>query len=339
MLLYAGMNALVLATLLRPNFPDPSDRAKLFVFVLDFNMLLLNTVVAHAIPWIPRALIQKISRRYIAGDSLAEAVVRIRQLNAQGYSVTVDVLGEAVSMLEQAQRTADEYICVLDAIQANNLDASISVKPTAMGMWLDMPLCEQMLERILESAQAHKSAVCMDMEDVSCTQNEIDLFQRLAEQHDNVSLALQAYLQRTYQDVETLVRKKRQLRICKGIYLEEHAHLVDDAWRDRSVINPHFLHHVARCFETGTFVAVATHDTMLIDQVIELARSRGVERSMFEFQMLLGVCEPLRDKLRDRGFCVRIYVPYGKDWYGYSTRRLKENPSIAGHLLKSVLGY
>jgi proline dehydrogenase len=145
-------------------------------------------------------------------------------------------------------------------------------------------------------------------------------------------------LQRTYQDIENLVCKRHHLRICKGIYLEAHAHLVDDAWRDRRAINPHFLHHVARCFETGTFVAVATHDTMLIDQVIELASSRGVERSMFEFQMLLGVCEPLRDKLRDKGFGVRIYVPYGKDWYGYSTRRLKENPSIAGHILKALLG-
>lgn len=302
-------------------------------------MQLLNTVVAHAIPWIPRALIQKISRRYIAGDSLAEAVVRIRQLNAQGYGVTVDVLGEAVSTLEQAESTADEYIRVLEAIQTHGLDASISVKPTAMGMSLDMRQCEQMLERILESAQRHKSAVCIDMEDVSCTQKEIDLFQGLTARHDNVSLALQAYLQRTYQDIETLVCEKSQLRICKGIYLEERAHLVDDAWRDRSAINPHFLRHVARCFETGTFVAIATHDTMLIDQVIELARRNGVERSMFEFQMLLGVCEPLRDKLLGMGFGVRIYVPYGKDWYGYSTRRLKENPSIAGHILKSVIGH
>lgn len=302
-------------------------------------MQLLNTVVAHAIPWIPRALIQKISRRCIAGDSLAEAVVRIRRLNAQGYSVTVDVLGEVVSTLEQAQSTADEYIRVLEAIQAHGLDASISVKPTAMGMSLDMQQCEQMLERILESAQRHKSAVCIDMEDASCTQKEIDLFQGLTARHDNVSLALQAYLQRTYQDIETLVREKSKLRICKGIYLEDRSHLVDDAWRDRSAINPHFLHHVARCFETGAFVAVATHDTMLIDQVIELARRSGVEKSMFEFQMLLGVCEPLRDKLLGRGFGVRIYVPYGKDWYGYSTRRLKENPSIAGHILKSVIGY
>jgi proline dehydrogenase len=302
-------------------------------------MQLLNTEVAHAIPWIPRALIHKISRRYIAGNSLAEAVVRIRRLNAQGYSVTVDVLGEAVSTLEQAQSTADEYIRVLETIQAHGLDASISVKPTAMGMSIDVQQCKQMLERILESAQGHKSAVCVDMEDVSCTQKEIDLFQELTARHDNVSLALQAYLQRTYQDIEALVSKKSHLRICKGIYLEERAHLVDDAWRDRSAINPHFLRHVARCFEAGTFVAIATHDTMLIDQVIELARRSGVTRSMFEFQMLLGVCEPLRDKLREMGFGVRIYVPYGKDWYGYSTRRLKENPSIAGHILKSVIGY
>lgn len=299
-------------------------------------MQLLNTLVARAIPWIPRALVQKISRRYIAGDSLAEAVVRIRQLNAQGYSATVDVLGETASTLQQAQSTAEEYLRVLHAIQAHQLDATISVKPTAMGLWLDLPQCEQLLERILDSATHHASAVCMDMEDVRCTQAEIDLFQRLKARHGKLSLALQSYLRRTDQDLETLLGDKSELRICKGIYREDPSHLVDGAHHDRSAINPHFLRHIARCFEVGVFVAIATHDAELIDQTIALAHRNGVDPSMFEFQMLLGVCEPLRDQLRKKGFGVRIYVPYGKDWYGYSTRRLKENPRIAGHIVKAL---
>jgi proline dehydrogenase len=156
--------------------------------------------------------------------------------------------------------------------------------------------------------------------------------------HGNVSLALQAYLQRTYQDIELLVRGHSTLRLCKGIYVEPQTHLVEGAWKDRRAINPHFLHHIARCFDTGSFVAIATHDAALIAQVIALATRQGVDRKKFEFQMLLGVCEPLRDQLRDSGFSVRIYVPFGQDWYGYSTRRMQENPRIAGHVLKALLG-
>jgi proline dehydrogenase len=128
------------------------------------------------------------------------------------------------------------------------------------------------------------------------------------------------------------------LRLCKGIYQEDPSHLVDNAWRDRAAINPHFLAHLSHCFEANSFVAIATHDKALIEQTIALAEDRGIARSRFEFQMLLGVCEPLRDTLLAQGFGVRIYVPYGKDWYGYSTRRLKENPRIAGHILRAMLG-
>ena len=301
-------------------------------------MHLLNTLVAHAIPWIPRALVQRISRRYIAGDDLAQAVTRIRQLNAQGFCVTVDVLGETVATVQQAESTARAYQQLLQAIQHHGLDASISVKPTALGLLLNRQACEQRLERIAASAAQHQTAVCIDMEDVSCTQLEIDLFSQLTTRYSKLSLALQAYLRRTYQDIEPLLRRGNSLRICKGIYLEEPSHLVDAAWRDRSAINPHFLAHVARCLDTGTFVAVATHDAALVEQVVALVHSRRTDPAQFEFQMLLGVCESLRDRLLGMGFKVRIYVPYGKDWYGYSTRRMKENPRIAGHVARALIG-
>jgi proline dehydrogenase len=143
-------------------------------------------------------------------------------------------------------------------------------------------------------------------------------------------------MQRTYQDIEPLLSSQSPLRICKGIYVEDRAHLVDGAWQDRKAINQHFLNHVERCFATGSFVAIATHDAQLIEDVIALTKRYGVAKKAFEFQMLLGVCEPLRDRLLAAGFNLRVYVPYGKDWYGYSTRRIKENPSIAGHILKAV---
>lgn len=302
-------------------------------------MHVLNTLVAHATPLLPRALVHKISHRYIAGENLADAVLRIRELNAQGFHVTVDVLGETVSDLAQVRDTADEYIRVLEAIQDSALKATISLKPTALGLLLDVQHCEQVLEQLVGSAQHHGTSVCIDMEDIRCTQHEIRLFSWLKSRHNNVSLALQAYLKRTYQDIEPLLSPGSELRICKGIYREDRSHLVDHASNDRSAINSHFLHHVSRCFETGTFVGIATHDDALIDQVMALARQRRIDTAKFEFQMLLGVCEPLRDKLREMGYRVRIYVPYGKDWYGYSIRRMKENPQIAGYVMRSIMGH
>ncbi len=301
-------------------------------------MQFFNALVARAIPWIPRSWIQKISRRYIAGDTLAEALVRVQQLNAQGFCATLDVLGETVLTPAQAQATADEYVEVLHAIQKHALQANISIKPSALGLLLDAPLCKRLVACILETADRHKNSVCMDMEDVRCTQKEVELFVELKAQHANIGLALQAYLQRTYLDIELLAGERTVLRICKGIYLENRVHLVSDAWADRRAINAHFLKHVVRCLNSGSFVAIATHDGALVEQVIDFVRRERINTSQFEFQMLLGVCEPLRDKLRDMGFSVRVYVPFGRDWYGYSTRRLKENPSIAGHIVKALIG-
>lgn len=311
---------------------------KYAVFLSGIDMHLFNALMARAIPFIPRVIIQKISRRYIAGATLDEAIERVKRLNAEGFCVTLDVLGETVSTPQQAENTATDYIDLLAAIQANGLNANISIKPSALGLLVDMAQCERLAVRILEAAAAHKNSACMDMEDISCTQKEIDLFTRLRKGHDNLGLALQAYLQRTYQDIELLTREATTLRICKGIYVEERSHLVNGAWSDRTAINQHFLDHVMRCFNTGSFVGVATHDAALIEQVIALAQQKGIDKTQFEFQMLLGVCEPLRDKVLSMGFAVRIYVPFGRDWYGYSTRRLNENPSIAGHVAKALIG-
>lgn len=300
-------------------------------------MFTFNTLMARAIPFIPRGLVRQVSRRYIAGDSVAEAVARIRALNALGLSATVDVLGETVGNLRQADSTADEYIEVLAAIASHGLRANVSVKPTALGLLLDPLHCEKNLVRILDAAARHGNFVRIDMEDASCTDKEIELFQRLKPRYANVGLVLQAYLRRTYQDIEPLLGVGANLRVCKGIYLEGREHLVENAWSDRRAINAHFLHHVSRCFETRTFVGIATHDSELIDSVIALVRRNAIDAALFEFQMLLGVCEPLRNRLLQMGYSVRIYVPYGKDWYGYSTRRIKENPQIAGHLVRALL--
>ena len=301
-------------------------------------MQMLNTLAVRAIPWIPRAVIQRISRRYIAGSTLHAALQRAAQLNAQGFPVSLGILGESAPDLARAQAAADACQELLGAIAERGLQAHVAVKPTALGLLLDAPACERLIGGVLDGAVRHGGAVCLDMEDVRCTDQEIELFKRLRERSDRIGLALQAYLPRTYQDIEPLVRSASTLRICKGIYAEDPAHLVPIARSDRNAINEHFLRHVVRCFEAGSFVGIATHDAALIEQIVEEVRRRHVEPARFEFQMLLGVCEPLRDRLRAMGFSVRIYVPFGQDWHGYSTRRMKENPRIAGYVARALIG-
>jgi proline dehydrogenase len=175
------------------------------------------------------------------------------------------------------------------------------------------------------------------MEDVTCTQRTLDLFAEAEAIGADVGIALQAYLRRTYSDIAPLQRRKSRLRICKGIYAEDEAHLVSGAALDRSAINAHFVQHVSSALQAGSFVAIATHDEALINSLISWIRCQQIESTRFEFQMLLGVCESLRERLRAMGFQVRVYVPYGRDWYGYSTRRIKENPRIAGYVLRALL--
>jgi proline dehydrogenase len=298
---------------------------------------IINRWMAQAVPFIPRALLQRVSRRYVAGETLVDAVACVRRLAAAGCSATVDVLGEVTHSLAQATETADEYVALLDALHHAGHPAHVSLKPTAFGLLIDPAHCEAQIERVLQAAARHGSFVRLDMEDLRCTQAEIDLLARLRQRHAHVGLVLQAYLKRTHGDIAALARPGENLRICKGIYAEDPAQLVPDAARDRRAINPHFVQHVRRCFESGCFVAIATHDEALVDELIALAQAMAVDRTRFEFQMLLGVCEPLRDRLLRQGFAVRIYVPYGSDWIGYGTRRIKENPAMAGQLLKGLL--
>lgn len=175
------------------------------------------------------------------------------------------------------------------------------------------------------------------MEDVNCTQKEIDLLLQLKLDYSNVGIAIQAYLKRTYEDMQLMQANNINVRLCKGIYREAPMHLIDNAHNDRSAINIHFAHHAQQAFDAGNYLAIATHDENLVNQLSDLIQNSKVEPNKYEFQMLLGVCEPLRNRLKTNGHKVRVYVPYGQDWYGYSTRRLKENPRIAGYIFQAVL--
>ncbi|MCZ3374324.1 proline dehydrogenase family protein [Rhizobium sp. AG207R] len=299
-------------------------------------MSVFNRMAAAAIPLIPRPVIKRLSRRFIAGATLEDAMEVAAGLDAQGFGVTLDVLGESAQSSAEADRMASVYGEALMAMEAKKLDVELSIKPSALGLLADVDECEARMRRVLTDATQRGTVACLDMEDLSCTQKEVDLFLALKPDFPTLAIAVQAYLKRSYLDLDRLLAKHSRLRICKGIYVEDDIHLVDRANKDRSAINLHFSAHVESCFKAGIFVSVATHDANLIEKVMELACRMGIDKSAFEFQMLLGVCEPLRDKVRDLGFKVRIYVPFGDDWYGYSTRRLKENPRVAGYVTKAL---
>ncbi|VWD33496.1 proline dehydrogenase family protein [Burkholderia lata] len=300
-------------------------------------MRILNTMAARAIPLVPRSLIRKISRRYIAGETLCDARTRIRALHAAGFRTTVDVLGETALSPRQAESMTRDYLDLIDVLGAEHEPAELSIKLTALGLHLDEDACMARVAAILRSAAAHGISACIDMEDIRCTEKTLDAFSRFEADGYAIGVALQAYLKRTSDDLVPLLARKSRMRICKGIYAEANEHLVDGASRDRAAINAHFVRHVSTALEAGSFVGIATHDAPLIDVLTGWLQRERIDRSRFEFQMLLGVCEPMRDALLAEGFNVRIYVPYGQDWYGYSTRRIKENPRIAGYILAAMV--
>ncbi|WP_423372101.1 proline dehydrogenase family protein [Burkholderia sp. LMG 32019] len=300
-------------------------------------MRIFNTMAAHAIPLVPRSLIRKISRRYIAGETLGDARTRIHALHAAGFRTTVDVLGETASSSDQAESMTRDYLNLIQAFDAQNEPTELSIKLTALGLHLDEDACMARVSVILRAAASQGISACIDMEDTSCTQKTLDAFLKLDSDGYPVGIALQAYLTRTHDDIVPLQARKSRMRICKGIYAEAKEHLVEGASMDRAAINSHFIRHVLTAIQAGSFVGIATHDAQLIDALINWLQREQIDRSRFEFQMLLGVCEPLRDALLAQGFHVRVYVPYGHDWYGYSTRRIKENPRIAGYILSAMI--
>lgn len=300
-------------------------------------MRIFNTMAAHAIPLVPRSLIRKISRRYIAGETLCDARTRIHALHAAGFRTTVDVLGETASSSDQAESMTRAYLDLVQALGVQNEPTELSIKLTALGLHLDEDACIARVSAILRAAASQGVSACIDMEDVSCTQKTLDAFFKLESDGYPLGIALQAYLTRTNDDIVPLQARKSRMRICKGIYAEATEHLVKGATMDRGAINSHFVRHVSTAIQAGSFVGIATHDAQLIDALINWLQREQIDRSRFEFQMLLGVCERLRDALLAQGFNVRVYVPYGHDWYGYSTRRIKENPRIAGYILSAMI--
>lgn len=295
---------------------------------------LLHRVMLGTMPYVPRAVIWRISRRYIAGTTLQDALRVAQELNASGCSATIDVLGEDSSNPAQVDAARDLYLQALDGICAAALDCNVSVKLSEMGLRFDDMETRRVMRELCASARDNDNFVRIDMEDSSVTSVTLDIYRDLRQAFDNVGVVLQSCLKRTQADVDELLRGgTTNVRLCKGIYIEPET----IAFRDPDEIRNAYKCVLVQLFEGGASkVGIATHDTGLVAHAEETIRQLRVAKDRYEFQMLLGVAGPLRQQLVARGHPLRVYVPFGELWFNYSMRRLRENPHIADHIITNL---
>jgi proline dehydrogenase len=296
---------------------------------------LLDRAIVRLLPAVPKPVVRRFSSRYIAGATLADAVGAVGALNGAGKLATIDVLGEEVVREEEARTIAAAYGEVFAAIAAAGLDANVSVKPTALGLELSRELCRENLEQVVGAAAAHGNFVRIDMEDSSTTDDTLGIYRELREAgHDNLGVVLQARLRRSLDDVRALADLRPSVRLCKGIYVEPAA----IAFTDAEAVRANFVRCLDELLEAGCYVGVATHDEWLLGESLARIRGRGLAVGEYELQMLLGVREERADELVAAGHRLRVYVPFGEQWYAYSLRRLQENPAMAGTIARATAG-
>jgi proline dehydrogenase len=289
-------------------------------------MSLVDRALAAALPFVPRPVVRRVAARYIAGAELADACRVVASLNAVGKAATLDVLGEEVRSEAEAAEIVQAYLEALAAIESHGLDATLSVKPTALGLELDPALCRENVATIARAAARSGNHVTIDMEDSTTTTATLDVYRELrAAGIDNVGIVLQARLRRTLEDVRAVAPLRPHVRVCKGIYLEP----PELAFQDDAEVRERFAEIVAALLDAGAYVALASHADALLERCLRLVRERGLRREAYECQMLLGVRPDLGDRLVAAGHRLRVYVPFGKRWYEYAVRRLQENPQMA----------
>jgi len=296
-------------------------------------MSMFDSIISRTLPLVPRPLVWRFASPYVAGASQAQALESVRSLNQRSMMATVDVLGEDVHSIEATQLATEAYQSLLDAIAADGLDANVSLKLTQLGLKVDRNVCVDNLRQVLVKAAEHGNFVRIDMEDSSCTDDTLEIYHDIRRSHPAVGVVLQAMLRRTVDDARELAGVGANVRICKGIYVEPAAVAYQDAERVRES----FLASVEILLEGDAFVAIATHDEVLVQASEDLIQDTGLARERYEFQMLLGVRAPLRNAIVGRGHPLRVYVPFGEQWYAYSLRRLRENPAVAGHVVRALL--
>jgi proline dehydrogenase len=296
-------------------------------------MSLLDTLVKYGMPFVPKPIVGRVARRYVAGDTMDDAVRTLRAINEEGAMGTVDVLGEEVREPAKSTAAVEEYLRLLDRIEVEKLDANISIKPTMLGLKIDSEMCAENVAKIVQRAAELDNFVRIDMEDHTCTADTIQLYRRMQEMHPpSVGIVLQTYLHRTIADINDLLPLRPNVRICKGIYREPR----EIAWKQFETIRANFIFATEKLLSAGAYVGIATHDPHLVWAGMKIVDRLGLERDRYEFQMLLGVDPGLRQIILSNGHRLRVYVPYGRDWYPYSIRRLRENPTVAHHVVRAM---
>jgi proline dehydrogenase len=279
------------------------------------------------------ALTRSMVARFVAGETLAEALVALERLHAAGLATTVDVLGESVASAEAAAAAADRYVETLDALAAHGLDGNVSLKLTQMGLDIDPVACRENVRRVLAKAAATGAFVRIDMEDHAGTDATLDLWRAVRSVNPSSGVVIQAALRRSAADVDRLIGEGAPVRLCKGAYNEPAA----VAFPTKAEVDQSYVALMERLLRAGVGPALATHDARIIDRAIQLVRAEGIARDSFEFQMLYGIRRDLQERLIGAGYRVRIYVPYGREWYPYFMRRLAERPANVAFIVRSVL--
>jgi proline dehydrogenase len=299
---------------------------------------MFNKFIAAILPWFPKKFIWIFSRPYISGETIEDAMRVSKDLNSKKMKVTLDILGEFIKTLNEAELNKTEYLNLIVTSYKNNIDGNFSLKPTSFGLLIDKNICYNHIREIVAKAASYNGFIRIDMEDSPCTDDEIELFRKLRTEFPrNVGLVLQAYLKRTLKDIEGMMDLNRSdiplsYRLCKGIYIEPET----IAFKKYEEINQHYLDDLEFMIRNRIHVGIATHDKPLIEGAYKLIKKYNVPKNMYEFQMLYGVTPKLRESIVNEGHMMRVYVPFGKQWFGYSTRRLKENPKMASHIIKAI---
>ena len=296
-------------------------------------MPILNQLVTTVLPFIPKTIVGQVAKRYIAGVHLSDGVHVAKNLNEKGMMVTMDLLGEDVKNAGETEQVKKGVLSILQSVKENKLNSNVSVKLTQLGLKIDRELAYRNLKTIIEEADRLGNFVRIDMEDATTTDGTLTMYRRLrADGFKNTGVVIQAYMRRSEADVRALVKDRTNIRLCKGIYNE----LRSIAYKERQEIRNNYLALLKIILEAGSYVGIATHDDELIDDSYELIQKYGLTKEQYEFQMLLGVRNKRRDAIVKDGHRLRVYVPFGEQWYAYSTRRLKENPYMAWYVTKAI---
>ena len=274
-----------------------------------------------------------VSRRFVAGEVLDDAVHATDVLNKRGIQVALDLLGENVSDEREAQSATKDYIAALDCIQQSGIDANISVKLTALGLDISQELCEENLCAILEHAKPLGIFVCIDMEGSDYTERTVDIALRMHRQFEQVGTVIQSYLYRSKKDVEQLIAQGVRVRLVKGAYKEP----ASVAYQQKKDVDHNYVQLMMMLLARGNFPAIASHDEDILQAAHNFVRDQGISKSSFEFQMLYGIRRDLQEKLVQQGYNMRVYVPYGSQWYPYLMRRMAERPANLVFVMSNAL--